>query len=136
MAGYLGHFIVYTIAMIGIIFAALLVYKKVAEGCGFASKSDFLNIEDRISLSPRKNLYVIRAGKERFLIASDMDRTNLIAKLDDNEKLCENVSINQETKSSIDELPSIVNFQKNKKQPVMKKMINGIKSVNEIDIVE
>ena len=81
MGGYLGHFVVYTIAMVGIIYAALLVYKKFSTGCGFGAKSDFLKVEDSISLSPRKNLYVIKAGNEKFLIASDIDRTSLIAKL-------------------------------------------------------
>lgn len=139
MAGYLGQFIVYTIAMVGIIFAALMVYKKVAEGCGFGSKSDFLNVEDSISLSPRKNLYVIRAGKERFLVASDIDRTTLISKLDDNVKTEEIPVIKkEERKPSVDELPSIVSFQKNKKQSVMRRMVSGLKSTNdiEIDIVE
>lgn len=84
MSGYLISFIVYTTAMVGVIFLALFVYKKVAAGYGSSSNSKFLNVEDCISLAPRKNLYVIRAGKERFLVASDAERTSLISKLDEN----------------------------------------------------
>lgn len=81
MGGYLLNFIVYTAAMIGIIFAALFVYKKTS--VNFQSSSKFLKVEDSISLSPRKQLFVVKAGNERFLVASDAERTNLISKLED-----------------------------------------------------
>jgi len=67
--------------MIGIIFAALFVYKKTT--VNFQSSSKFLKVEDSISLSPRKQLFVVKAGNERFLVASDAERTNLISKLED-----------------------------------------------------
>ncbi len=135
MAAYFGQFIVYTIAMLGIIFAALFVYKKVTDGTGFGGRSDFLNIEDSISLSPRKSLYVIRAGHERFLVAADLDRTALISKLDDKKE--QQVFEQQvERQPSVDDLPTIVNFQRHdKKQSIIRKMVSGIKT-NEIDIVE
>lgn len=135
MAAYFGQFIVYTIAMLGIIFAALFVYKKVTDGTGFGGRSDFLNVEDSISLSPRKSLYVIRAGHERFLVAADLDRTALISKLDDKKE--QPVFEQQvERQPSVDDLPTIVNFQRHdKKQSIIRKMVSGIKT-NEIDIVE
>ncbi len=137
MGGYLGHFVVYTIAMVGIIYAALLVYKKFSTGCGFGAKSDFLKVEDSISLSPRKNLYVIKAGNEKFLIASDIDRTSLIAKLGAAESAAveETTEIKHERKPSVDDLPTIVHFQKNKNSSVIRRMVSGVKT-NEIDIVE
>ena len=140
MMGYLGHFIVYTIAMIGIIYAALLVYKKFSAGCGFGAKSEFLKIEESISLSPRKSLYVIKAGDERFLIAADIDRTALISKLDEQKSSPENViteipAVKQARKPSVDDLPTIVHFQKNKNSSVIRRMVSGVKT-NEIDIVE
>jgi len=79
MTGYLINFLVYTCAMVGIIFAAMFIYKKTM--CMQTSRSEFLGVEDSISLAPRKTLYVVRAGAERFLVASDVDKTNLIAKL-------------------------------------------------------
>lgn len=113
MSAYLVNFIVYTTAMIGIIFLAVLVYKKFS--CNSASKSQFLNVEDCISLAPRKNLYVVRAGNERFLVASDAERTILISKLGDGET----------PKASVEELPSIVNIRKAKRaDEVFKNLVN------------
>ena len=122
MSGYLVSFIVYTTAMVGVIFLALFVYKKVSEGYNSTCKSKFLNVEESISLSPRKNLYVIRAGKERFLIASDMERTTLISKLD------ENASVRRkEIQATVDELPSIVDFpKKDKETTVFQNIVNRI----------
>ena len=80
--GYMINFIVYTAAMIGIIFLAVFVYKKFSFTTG--SKSKFLNVEDYISVGPRKEIFVVRAGNERFLVASDVGRTSLISKLEGN----------------------------------------------------
>ncbi len=113
MTSYLINFIVYTMAMIGIIFLAVIVYKKFS--CNAASKSQFLNVEDCISLAPRKNLYVVRAGNERFLVASDAERTSLISKLGEGET----------PKASVEELPSIVNIHKAKRaDEVFKNLVN------------
>lgn len=122
MSGYLVNFVIYTTAMVGIIFLALFVYKKVSQGYGFASKSKFLNVEDSINLAPRKNLYVIRAGKERFLVASDAERTSLISKLDENTS-----SRKIEKTTSVDELPTIVDFPKqNRETTVFQNIISKI----------
>lgn len=84
MGGYLVNFAVYTMAMIGLIFFALMIYKKFSSEGILGRKSEFLSVEDTIGIAPRKNLYVVRAGNERFLIAGDIDKTALIAKLDEN----------------------------------------------------
>lgn len=81
--GYLVHFIVYFLAMIGIIILALFVYQKFNMGTVGTKKTNNLKVEDALSLSPRKTLYVIRNGNERFLIAADFERTTLISKLDE-----------------------------------------------------
>ncbi len=121
MGGYVANFTVYTMAMIGLICFALFVYKKFTSSNLFGNKSEFLNIEDTISLAPRKNLYVVRAGKERFLVASDVDRTSLIAKLDETSKP-------QRVDRLDEELPIIVDFPK-KEKPVIKEML---KKINEL----
>ncbi|MBR6723226.1 FliO/MopB family protein [bacterium] len=82
MGGYLVNFTVYTMAMLGLISFAVFVFKKFTDGTMRSNKSKFLDVEDSMSLSPRKTLHVVRAGNERFLIASDIDRTTLISKLD------------------------------------------------------
>lgn len=84
MGSYILNFTVYTMAMCGLICFALFVYKKFATGSFSAKNSQFLNIEETLSLAPRKTLYVVRAGEEKFLIASDADKTVLISKLDAN----------------------------------------------------
>ena len=136
--GYMINFIVYTAAMIGIIFLAVFVYKKFSFTTG--SKSKFLNVEDCISVGPRKE-----AGNERFLVASDVGRTSLISKLEGNSSSVPEVqnlaesqgnektilrSKTQQTNSSIDDLPEIVTFPKRelKRQPkkVFKNIINNI----------
>ena len=80
--GYLTNFIVYTLAMIGVIILALVVFKystgiKVRHN----AKNRGLKVIDTLSLSPRKTLYVIETEGEKFLIAGDTDRTTLISKL-------------------------------------------------------
>lgn len=141
--GYMVNFIVYTIAMVGIIFLAVFVYKKFSFTTG--SKSKFLNVEDCISVGPRKEIFVVRAGNERFLVASDVGRTSLISKLGENSSYTSEMrnfsnnetneksilrSKNVQTNSSVDELPEIVTFPKRQqnKQPkkVFKNIINNI----------
>mgnify|MGYP001783860068 CR=1 FL=1 len=122
MSGYLVNFMIYTLAMVGIIFLALFIYKKTAVMPGGKSRSKFLGVEDVMSLTPRKNLYVVRAGNERFLIASDMERTTLISKLENNTQE-ENIPVINTP--SVDDLPDITNYSARKKA-VMKEMAKKI----------
>ena len=123
MGGYLVNFTVYTMAMIGLIFFALFVYKKFTNGINANRKSDFLEIEETIGIAPRKNLYVVRAGNEKFLVASDAERTTLISKLGEKPKRVDRG----------EDLPVIVDFPTNtttkKEQPLIKEML---KKINEI----
>lgn len=81
MGGYVANFMVYTMAMIGLICFAVFVYKKFTDGTMRTGENKFLSIEGSMSLSPRKTLHIVRAGDEKFLIASDVERTTLISKL-------------------------------------------------------
>ena len=84
---YLGHFIVYVLAMLSVIGLALFVYKKF-NLTSFASKnSKTLSVEESLNLSARKTLYIVNANGEMFLIAGDMERTTLISKLGDNKPI-------------------------------------------------
>ncbi len=84
MSGYLVNFGVYIMAMTGLIFFALMVYKKFSQfGSPKALNTKLLSVEETISIAPRKTLYVVKAGTERFLIAGDIDKTTLIAKLNE-----------------------------------------------------
>ncbi len=81
MTSYLLTFTVYTTAMVGVIFLALFAYKKFSVQNNRVSNSNFLEVEDCVSLGVRKQLYVVRAGEEKFLIASDAERTTFLSKL-------------------------------------------------------
>ncbi len=126
MTGYLISFLIYTTAMIGVIVVALFTFKAFSNKC-FCKKTELLNIEGSMNLSPRKTLYVIRTKHERFLVAADVDRTTLIAKLDDDQK--QELQETREDKStslksfdgieSMGEFASMVDFKKNK-EPMMR----------------
>lgn len=129
MAGYLVSFSIYTMAMIGLIFLALFVFKTFSNKC-FSKKSALLRVEDSMSLSPRKTLYVIKAEGERFLIAADVDKTVLISKLDgecsfETKEVREDKSSNLPNFDGVDSLKDFVSlsdFKKVKtgKEPMMK----------------
>lgn len=82
MNGYLINFIVYTLAMIGIMLIAVVIYKKVFSFAKPNNLKNEMKIEETLNLSPRKTLYVVNVKNEKFLIASDTDRTSFLAKLE------------------------------------------------------
>lgn len=141
MGHYMISFSIYTLAMVGVIFGALFVFKTFSNKC-FSKKSSMLKIEDSMNLSPRKTLYVIKANNESFLIASDVDKTSLIAKLD---VQCESEvitpSITRVDKSadltsfdgieSMEEFSSLIDFQKERasKRPMMKELAKKVKGL-------
>ncbi|MCM1004544.1 MAG: flagellar biosynthetic protein FliO, partial [Candidatus Gastranaerophilales bacterium] len=79
--GYLANFIVYTLAMVGVMGLALFAFKKFAIGGVKSGNGKSLKVLDSMTLAPRKTLYIVSAGDEKFLIAGDVDRTTLISKL-------------------------------------------------------
>ena len=85
MTTHIIAFIFYTLAMLGVMFVAFAVYKNVVLGQN--SHISKLKIEDMLRLNQRKSLYVINYEGEKFLIASDIDSTTLISKLNSKEIL-------------------------------------------------
>lgn len=81
MGTYLVNFIVYSMAMVGLLFLGVMVYKKTMIGNNSTPNTRGLKIDNALRLSPRKTLYIVNAGAERFLIAADLDRTTFLAKL-------------------------------------------------------
>lgn len=82
MGTYLINFLVYSMAMVGLLFVCLMVYKKTMVTGKCKKDNEKLDIENALNISPRKTLYVIKAGKERFLIAADAERTTFLSKLE------------------------------------------------------
>ena len=126
--GYLSNFIVYTLAMVGVIVVALLVFKG-STNVGGVKKSKYLKVLDTMSLGPRKTLYIVSTGKEKFLIASDVDKTNLISKLENDEA---SISYNISGQNEISNEKSVPTFQETiknlNKSSYMDKSNIGIKS--------
>ena len=106
--GYLSNFIVYTLAMVGIIAITLLVFKG-SNPCAVKGKTKMLKVLDTLSIAPRKTLYVVSAGSEKFLVAGDVGRTTLISKLENNKIDITNIasSISEKADSTNDLMNSI-----------------------------
>lgn len=122
MSNYISHFAVYLFAMVGFICVALLVVKKSVIS-GFNKKtSSFLQVEDTITIAPKKSLYVIKAGEKKLLIASDEGRTTFLTELTEKEKLQK--SIEQMTSK----LQGIkINTTTKEKAPVMRELLTKLK---------
>ena len=85
MVHYIVNFIVYTLAMIGILIVAYLVYKKTMM-INPVQKNSMLKIVDMMRLPDRKILYVVKCKGEEFLLASSNENVSLISKLDTEKK--------------------------------------------------
>ncbi|MBO5948565.1 FliO/MopB family protein [bacterium] len=122
MSNYISHFAVYLFAMVGFICVALLIVKKSVVG-GFSKKtSSFLQVEDTITIAPKKSLYVIKAGEKKLLIASDEGRTTFLTELNEKEKLQK--SIEQMTSK----LQGVkINTNTKEKTPVMRELLTKLK---------
>lgn len=90
MSGYFIQFLAYTFAMVGFLAVCLVTYKKFCQPTMMNNSAECLCIENALRLTPRKQIYVVRAGDERFLVASDADSTTMLAKLGDSQQSASN----------------------------------------------
>ena len=81
MSGYIMNFAIYLMAMLGFIVLAVFVYKKSLNFNSIKGSKEFLSVENALRLSASKTIYVIKAGEEKFLIASDAATTTMLSKL-------------------------------------------------------
>lgn len=80
MKTYIMAFIFYTLAMIGVLFAGFIVYKKtMITTCN--RKKGSMKILESLPISPKKMLLIVKVENRKFLIASDMDNTTFLADL-------------------------------------------------------
>lgn len=91
MSAYFVQFIAYTFAMVGFLAVCLITYKKFCQPAMMNNSAECLCIENALRLTPKKQIYVVRAGNERFLVASDAETTTMLAKLDGSEQPLGNV---------------------------------------------
>ena len=87
MGVYLVNFLVYSMAMVGLLFICLMIYKKTMVTGKCTKDTNDLQIGNALNLNQRKVLYVIKAGNEKFLIAADTERTSFLAKLNSDDKI-------------------------------------------------
>ena len=83
---------------------ALYAYKKFSPNNSRISQSQFLEVEDCVSFGVRKQLYVVRAGQEKFLIASDSERTTFLAKLNEQKITEQEVKRYSQVETNLDDL--------------------------------
>ena len=126
MGIYLINFLVYSMAMVGLLFVCLMVYKKTMTNNYSKKNSEELTVENAMNLSARKTLYIVKAGNEKFLIASDAERTTFLAKLNDIE--------NTNTKQ-IQEIPNDIFFSINENELNKEKKANEQKGVDYTEVM-
>lgn len=83
MTGYMTGFLVYMLAMLGVIFIITVVAKKSFNLSTGKRINSFLKVESRLNLEPRKNLYVVKAGKERFLVSTGAEGCQFMTKIEE-----------------------------------------------------
>jgi len=86
MATYVTAFIFYTLAMIGIMLVGFVVYKKTFQTEKGANKG-IIKVVDSLPIGNKKMLLVVKIKDEKFLIASGLEHTTFLAKLDENNSL-------------------------------------------------
>lgn len=126
MGIYLINFLVYSMAMVGLLFVCLMVYKKTMANNYSKKNSEELTVENAMNLSARKTLYIVKAGNEKFLIASDAERTTFLARL--------NESGNANAKQ-IQEIPNDVFFSLNENELNKDKKQNEQKGVDYTEVM-
>ena len=121
MLKYLITFSVYTLAMVGVIFIAFIVWKN-SLNFGPKNKQSSIVIEESLSLNPRKTLYVIRIKNERFLIASDVDKTTFLARLEDDEKITDFKEVSQSKTQNVEQIAEYTTGESFSMQKLLNKL--------------
>ena len=116
-----------------------MVYKKTMVNNKCSKNKNELDIENALNLSPRKTIYIVKAGNEKFLIASDAERTTFLAKLDVSDKALAMQAYTPQTITPAAVKPvqkedtgvdysEVMNAIKStqKRQPVMKEMLRKL----------
>ncbi len=120
MSGYIMNFAIYLMAMLGFIVLAVFVYKKSLNFNSIKGSKEFLSVENALRLSASKTIYVIKAGEEKFLIASDAATTTMLSKLN-NDETFNNSKVNSSFEHNI-KMHSVNGVSGNSKQNSLNNM--------------
>lgn len=85
MTHYIIGFVIYTLGTIGVLFIGYIMVKHFLNVNPIKvnkTQKKFLKLEQGISLEPRKSVYILKAGKQRFLIATTPDKVCFLSELD------------------------------------------------------
>ena len=82
MMTYVTAFIFYTLAMIGILLVGFIVYKKTFMSEKGENKG-YIKVIDSLPIGNKKMLLVVKIKNEKFLIASGLEHTTFLSKLED-----------------------------------------------------
>ena len=128
MAHYLMKFIFYTCGVIGLLLIAFVVAKNslILGPNAFSKKKGNLEIEESLAISSRKTLHIVKAFNEKFLIASDANSTTLLAKLNSDGEIVE--EINSDFHDYLEDKPLQTQSRtaKTKDGSVIKSMLNKL----------
>lgn len=128
MTQYLIKFIFYTGGVVGLLLIAYVIAKNCLQGGALTLKKKInnLEIEETLNISPRKTLHIVRAFDEKFLIASDSNNTTLLAKLNSDGEIAQeiNTEYNSEFNELIKEAPETTN--QTKQNSVIQSMLSKL----------
>lgn len=119
MITYLSAFIFYTLAMIGILLIGFVIYKKVIPNAKGENKG-MIKILDSLPIGNKKVLLVVKIKNEKFLIASGLEHTTFLSKLND-----ENVTSKNKNYQQVQQKQEMQGFD-------IQNLINGQKEANEM----
>lgn len=84
MTSYIWSFFIYTLGAVGVLLAGYIVAKHFINS-GFDMiknpQKDFLKLEQGIRLEQKKSVYLLRAGNQRFLVASSPEGVTFLSEL-------------------------------------------------------
>jgi len=108
MLTYITAFIFYTLAMIGILMVAFVIYKKTTITSTKSEGRGMIRILDNVPISAKKSLLIVKVKGEKFLIASGLEHTTFLAKLDDSTTIStdEEILNQQQYKQSYNQIPT------------------------------
>lgn len=85
MTDFIVGFTVYTFGIIGVLLLGYILTKHIMNNVGIKGNSlnrEFLKVEQGIALEARKFVYIVKAGKQKFLVATTPENVSFLAELD------------------------------------------------------
>ncbi len=123
MITYITAFIFYTLAMIGILLIGFVIYKNTM----MVKKSETrgsIKILDSLPVGNKKTLLIVKIKNEKFLIASGLEHTTFLAKLNDDNQKTTNQNPQKEEVISRNELKKILNEENNSNMMTKENQMN------------